>query len=191
MGALRIAPPAETPPIEWMALPILPVEDLAAAETVVQYYPYHCCVKRYHYVLKSGCHMEGLQLETFDRLDRALAVYGINAWRLRWWTYQAREPPEQSCTPGLASGRMGRVRCPAGRWPDPPPAPVELRTAVRGIAQLRRSLGVGATANPGSKRFGAAIGVPTISRSCGRYCTRRNDREPPVRGLTAPRTTTP
>ncbi len=64
----------------------------------MRYYTYRWRIERYHYVLKSGCHSEDLQLETFDRLDRALAVYRIVAWRLLWLTYLAREQPEAPCT---------------------------------------------------------------------------------------------
>ena len=54
-------------------------------------------IERYHYTLKSGCRVEALQLETFDRLERAIACYAIVAWRLLWLTYMARplEPIDQ------------------------------------------------------------------------------------------------
>jgi hypothetical protein len=50
-----------------------------------------------HYVLKSGCRIEQLQLKSVDRLQRALATYAIVAWGLLWLTYEAREDPNQSC----------------------------------------------------------------------------------------------
>jgi hypothetical protein len=52
-------------------------------------------IERFHFVLKSGCRFEDLQLENAERLKRAL---GIVAWRLLWLTYEARRQPEQPCS---------------------------------------------------------------------------------------------
>jgi len=76
----------------------VPAEDLAPADTGVRYYTYCWRIARYHDVPKRGYHIEDLQLETFDHLDRALAVYRIGAWRLLGWTYLAREQWESPCT---------------------------------------------------------------------------------------------
>ena len=42
-------------------------------------YSYRWLIERFHFVLKSGCRFEDLQLENAERLKRAL---GIVAWRL-------------------------------------------------------------------------------------------------------------
>ena len=63
----------------------------------MRWYALRWLVERYHYVLKSGCRIERLQLETAARLDRALATYAVVAWRLLWLTYEARRHPEGSC----------------------------------------------------------------------------------------------
>jgi hypothetical protein len=54
------SPPDSTPPLDWMLLTTLPVEDLATAEMVRRYYTYHWRDERYHYVLKRGCHVADL-----------------------------------------------------------------------------------------------------------------------------------
>jgi len=145
------SPPEGTPPIEWMLLTTLPVEDLTMAETVVRYYPYRWRIERYHYVLKSGCRIEDLQLETFDRLDRALAVYRIVAWRLLWLTYLAREQPDQPCTTVLRPAEWAALYAAHTRRPDPAPAPVTLHTAVRWIAQRGGFLDRRGDGEPGVK----------------------------------------
>ena len=38
-----------------------------------------------------------MQLETAERLGRALATYAVVAWRLLWLTYEAPQTPEGSC----------------------------------------------------------------------------------------------
>ena len=39
-------------------------------------------------MLKSGCGIEKLQLETAERLEMALATYSIVAWRLLYLTHR-------------------------------------------------------------------------------------------------------
>ena len=69
----------------------------ADAERAVRYYALRWLVERDHFTMKSGCQVERLQLQTAERLDRAVATYSAVAWRLLWLTYEARRHPEQSC----------------------------------------------------------------------------------------------
>lgn len=68
----------------------------------MHWYTLRWVIERFHYVLKSGCHIEQLQLETAARLQRALATYALVAWRLLWLTYQARVPAAQPASPHFA-----------------------------------------------------------------------------------------
>lgn len=54
------------------------------------------------YVLKSGCGIEKLQLQTAQRLEMALATYSIVAWRLLWLTYLVLCSPDDNCEQVLA-----------------------------------------------------------------------------------------
>jgi len=134
-----------------MLLTTLPVEDLTPAETVVRYYPYRWRIERYHGVLKSGCPIEDLPRETFDRVDRALAVYRLVAWRLLWLTYGAREQSDQPCLTVLRPAEWAALYAAHTRRREPPPAPVDLRTAVRWMAQLGGFLGRRGDGEPGVK----------------------------------------
>lgn len=49
-------------------LPITCIEDVTAD---VRWYSYRWLMERYHYVLKSGCGIEKLQLATAERLEMA------------------------------------------------------------------------------------------------------------------------
>jgi hypothetical protein len=84
-------------PLRWLLLTTRPVAEPEAAEQVVRWYALRWLVERYHYVLKSGCRVEALQLQSAQRLERALATYAVVAWRLLWLTYLARREPEQPC----------------------------------------------------------------------------------------------
>jgi hypothetical protein len=92
------SPPDSTPPLDGLLLTTLPVDDLTAAETVVRYSTYRWRVERDHYVLQSGCHVEGLHLEPVDRLDRAVAGYRIVAGWLLGLTYWVQHQPDQPYT---------------------------------------------------------------------------------------------
>jgi len=89
--------PTGEEPLEWLLLTTLSIETFQQAAQCVLWYRFRWLIERYHFVLKSGCHLEKLQLETAERLERALALYCIVAWRLLHLTYLARATPDASC----------------------------------------------------------------------------------------------
>lgn len=97
------APPTGVKPLRWLLLTSLPVTAWTDACKVVACYRARWLIERYHYVLKSGCGIEQLQLERADRLERALAICSIVAWRLLWLTYSARQQPEMPCSAVLTT----------------------------------------------------------------------------------------
>lgn len=96
--AREIAPPEGTNPIEWLLLTTLMVANAEEAFEKIRWYSHRWKIERFHYVLKSGCKIQELQLETSDRLKNAIALYSFLAWRITWITYQARETPDLPCT---------------------------------------------------------------------------------------------
>ncbi|NES84285.1 MAG: transposase [Moorea sp. SIO2B7] len=52
----------------------LTITSVSDVEQYVRWYSYPWLIERYHYVLKSGCHLEQLQLKTAQRLEMALAT---------------------------------------------------------------------------------------------------------------------
>jgi len=145
------APPATAEAICWLLLTTLPVDTLAQAGQCVYYYTLRWLVERYHYVLKSGCQVEELQLETAARIECALATYCIVAWRLLWLTYEARSNPELSADRVLAAPEWQSLYCTIHKTPTPPQTPPTLHQAVRWIAQLGGFLGRKSDGEPGVK----------------------------------------
>jgi hypothetical protein len=144
-------PPPTTEPVCWLLLTTL---DVSCFEDVVQYlrwYSFRWLVERYHYVLKSGCRLEQLQLETADRIHRALATYTIVAWRLLWITYLARYQPEQPADTVLETHEWQALYCTIHKTPRPPDSPPTLHRCVRWIAQLGGFLGRKRDGEPGVK----------------------------------------
>lgn len=86
-------PPPGSEPLHWLLLTTLPVTSLLAAATCVGYYSYRWLIEQYHFLLKTGCHAERLQLQTAERLERAVAAACLVALRLLWLTYLARAQP--------------------------------------------------------------------------------------------------
>jgi hypothetical protein len=93
--ALEETPPAGVKePIDWVLLTSEAVPDAATALTIVDYYSKRWLIERFHYVLKSGCGFEKLQLDQFVTLEKALSLLSIVSWRLLHLTYLARQAPE-------------------------------------------------------------------------------------------------
>ena len=108
-------------------------------------------IERYHYALKSGCQVEELQLETVDRLHRALAVYSVVAWRLLYLTYMARAEPDTPCTSCLSNPEWQALYCQIHRTRHVPDRPPTLQIAVVWIARLGGFLARKRDGNPGVK----------------------------------------
>jgi hypothetical protein len=144
-------PPAGGKPLRWLLWTTLPVISWDEALTVVQIYEQRWLIERYHFVLKSGCGIEKLQLETAEGLERALAVCCIVAWRLLWLTTQARETPDVSCSSVFARHEWQALVCTIQQQPEPPSEPPTLRDAVRMVAQLGGFLARKGDGEPGVK----------------------------------------
>jgi len=90
--------PAGQPPIAWLLLTSLPVADLAAAAQVVRWYACRWRIEEFFRVLKSETAVEDLQLGTRRRLEAALGLHLILAWRICALRDQARAQPAAPCT---------------------------------------------------------------------------------------------
>lgn len=144
-------PPQGAKAISWFLLTTLSVNSFEEAVRCVRWYSYRWLIERYHYVLKSGCGVEQLQLETPERIQRALATYCIVAWRLLWLTYEARKNPELPCDTVLAVDEWQSLYCKIHNCSIAPSKPPSLWQAVRWIAQLGGFLGRTHDGEPGVK----------------------------------------
>lgn len=90
-------PPAGEEPLEWLLLTSLPIETLSEVLRVIDYYACRWQIEVYFRVLKTGCKVEQIQLETAERLKPCLALYHIVAWRVLYVTMLGRELPDLPC----------------------------------------------------------------------------------------------
>ena len=99
----ELAPEEVKDPLEWVLFTTERVPDALTALTFVRYYAMRWRIERFHFVLKSGCEFEKLQLDTFVTLEKALSLYSIVAWRLLHLTYLARENPELPASEAISA----------------------------------------------------------------------------------------
>ena len=66
------AAPAGQSPVRWRLLTILPIETFEDVWRCVVWYSYRWLIERFHFTLKSGCRFEDLQLQSRERLMKAL-----------------------------------------------------------------------------------------------------------------------
>ncbi len=144
-------PPTDEDAICWLLLTTLSIKELQDARQYLKWYSYRWLIERYHFVLKSGCHIEQLQLESADRIERALSTYAIVAWRLLWLTYLARQSPEKPCDEVFERHEWQSLYCTIYQSSLPPTTPPTLHQCVRWIAQLGGFIGRKGDGEPGVK----------------------------------------
>lgn len=128
-------PPQEGDPIEWLLLTSMPVERFERAVEIVQWYLCRWQIEVYFRVLKSGCKVEELQLETTDRLKPCLALYMIVAWRVLFLTMLGRHCPELPADLVFEEAEWKTTYLVVKREPPPKKTPA-LNTVVAMVAQL-------------------------------------------------------
>jgi Transposase DNA-binding/Transposase Tn5 dimerisation domain len=128
-------PPRGEEPIEWLLLTSLPVVDFPSACLVLQWYQCRWEIELFFRVLKQGCQIEQLRLQTDQRLLNAMALYLIVAWRIHNITMAGRAYPEVTCEV-LFEPREWHTIYTMQYHRHPPQAPPSLREMVRGLAQL-------------------------------------------------------
>lgn len=169
-------PPAGVSPISWLLLTTLPVSNAGQAALCVTYYRRRWLIERFHFVLKSGCKIEQLQLGSLDAFETALATYNVVAWRLLQLTYQSRLTPDLPCDVVFEQAEWEAL-CVRVNKKAPPKKPPTLREAVRMVAQLGGFLGRKGDGEPGVKTLW--LGLAALHECVETYAI--------MRGISPPR----
>jgi hypothetical protein len=74
--------PAGVKPVEWRLLTNRPIDNFEAATELIDWYRARWEIELFFHVLKNGCRVEALQLSTVERVERALALFMVVAWRI-------------------------------------------------------------------------------------------------------------
>jgi hypothetical protein len=142
--------PEDEPPVEWLLLTDLPIDDFDRMCLVVDYY---CCrwqIEIFFRVLKSGCKVEDRQFETADRYLPCLALYMIVAWRVLFVMMLGRQCPEMPCDEVFSEIEWKSVYVVAKGVAPPDKAP-SLGEFVKIVAGLGGYLGRKHDGPPGPK----------------------------------------
>jgi hypothetical protein len=116
-------PPEGVEPIKWLLLTNLLVQSGQEVEEKVRWYVCRWQIEVYFRILKSGCKVEQLQLQTRDRLEVAVAFYMIIAWRVLYLVMLARTVPDLSCEAVFAPEEWRAVHIVIQREKPPSRAP--------------------------------------------------------------------
>jgi len=76
------APPEGEPPVQWILWTTEAVDTVAQMRRVVDFYRSRWVIEEYFKAIKTGCQFERRQLESFDTLSTALALFAPVAWKL-------------------------------------------------------------------------------------------------------------
>ena len=143
-------PPAGEKALEWRLLTNRPATTLEAAVELIEWYRCRWLVEIFFRILKSGCRVEALQLGTLERLERALVIYLIIAWRILQLVTWGRDYPDLPCEVVFDPEEWQAAWIVAKRCP-PPETPPKLSEMVRLIAGFGGFLGRKRDGHPGPK----------------------------------------
>lgn len=148
--AKELDPPDGETPLQWLLLTTMPVETFEQATEMLQWYLSRWEVELLFKVLKSGCEVEELQLEHIDRLEPAIAMYLIIAWRVMLLTMTGRQCPDLPCDVLFELDEWHAIYRVSERKP-PPEEPPSLDTIVRMLAGFGGFLNRKHDGPPGNK----------------------------------------
>lgn len=137
--------------IHWKLLTTLSVSNAEQAKQCMRWYSCRWLIERFHYVLKSGCGIEALQLKKAESLMKAIAVYSLAAFSIMQLTYQSRETPNVSCEVILTPQQWQTLYILKHKMKILPDKPPTLQEATKWIAQMGGYLARKSDGPPGLK----------------------------------------
>jgi hypothetical protein len=112
----ELEPPAGQEAVEWLLATSEPIETVEDVKRVVAIYKARWTVEEFFRVLKTGCRLEGRQIESLAALQRLLAIFVVNAWRILLLRHVARFHPDAPAETALSPAMLLVLRA-TGRRP--------------------------------------------------------------------------
>ena len=132
--AREVDAPAGVKPLEWRLLTNRPVLNLELAVELIDWYRCRWEIETLFHVLKNGCCVEALQLDSVAKLELALALYLVVSWRIAHLVRIGRLHPNLPADLFFAETEWTGAYVLNRKKPPKKPPPV--RDVVRLIAQL-------------------------------------------------------
>ena len=147
--AREVGAPIGVKPIEWRLLTNRIVTTEEQAVELIDWYRARWEIEIYFHVLKNGCEVEALQLSSIERLERALALFMVVAWRITYLMRKGRTCPDLAASLFFDPDEIrGAHLLTKRKMPATPPT---LNEVVRMIAQVGGFLGRKSDGEPGAK----------------------------------------
>jgi len=108
-------------------------------------------IERFHYVIKSGCGIEALQLKQAESLKKAIVMYSLAGFIIMQLTYQSRETPDLCCEIILKKVQWQALYVRINGTTTLPDVPPTLQQVTLWIAKLGGHLGRKSDGPPGVK----------------------------------------
>jgi hypothetical protein len=137
--------------VHWKLLTTLEVKSIQDVFQCIKWYTYRWLIERFHFVLKSGTKIEELQLKQAERLQKAITVYSLAAFRIMQLVYESRHHPEISCEVVLTKAQWITLYMLINGNNQIPTQPPSLQQAVKWIGRLGGHLGRKSDGPPGLK----------------------------------------
>ena len=129
--------PAGVEPLCWLLWTTEPAGSRAQIIGVLNIYKLRWHIEDFHLTLKSGCRAEALELETADRLIKALMLYSMIAVRIVALRDLARQEPDAPCTTILSTDAWHALFAKFEKKTPGPDTPVPtVRQAILWIGRL-------------------------------------------------------
>ena len=147
--AQEVGAPAGVTPVVWRLLTNREAQDLDAVIELIDWYRARWEIEMFFNVLKNGCKVEALQLSHIDRVERALVLYMIVAWRIARLMRLGRTCPDLDASLFFDADEIrGAYLLAKAARPKKPPT---LNQMIRLIASLGGFLGRKSDGEPGAK----------------------------------------
>jgi hypothetical protein len=90
----EVDPPEGEDPVEWILATREPIDTFEQVAQIVDFYRNRWLIEEYFKALKTGCAIESRQLDSYDALLKAIAIFLPIAWQLLLLRHLARTDPD-------------------------------------------------------------------------------------------------
>ena len=147
--AQEVGAPVGVTPVVWRMLTNREAPDTNAVIELIDWYRARWEIEMFFHVLKTGCKVEALQLSHMDRVERALVLYMVVAWRIARLMRLGRSCPELDASLFFDADEIRGAYLPAKK--ARPKTLVTLNQMIRLVASLGGFLGRKSDGEPGAK----------------------------------------
>ena len=146
--AREVDAPADVKPIEWRLLTNRNADTTEAVVELINWYRARWEIEILFDVLKNACRVEALQLGAIERIERALALYLVVAWRIAYLMRLGRTCPDLDAQLFFDPDEIEAAYLLRDKAPPPKP---RLNEVLRQIACLGGFLARKSDGEPGVK----------------------------------------